>query len=223
MTIFLLVAVLLVAAIVLKKAGVFDVTKFVPIPFLGPSQDAGTATTAFPPQQLEPQGEPAPQAEPQQATQKAASPDEIIYFARTYAVEKDGVILEKTVFEDAAKRKANFIKAVWSAKELPEGLFEASVAMPMLKGKGQVVYAYQIDYANKTIKAGDDQSKPPLDALALPPAPAKPAPGKPKKGGKVAAPAKPAPKTQVKAAEPAEDEEYEYEEVEEEVVEEEEE
>lgn len=214
LTIILLAAVLGVTAYMLKKLQVFDVTKFVPLPFMGAPNEAAPEPQVTSTQQLEtPQG--AAPAEPQQPP-KPPSPEEINYFAQNYTAEKDGKTLQNSIFEDAEKRKGNFIKAAWTAKELPGGLFEASVTIPMTKGKGQLVYSYEIDYANKTLKARDEASKKPFDALSAPLPPAKPEPAKGKKGAKGAA--KPAPKQapkQVKAAEPA-DEEYEYEEVEEE-------
>ncbi|MBI4801266.1 MAG: hypothetical protein HY796_01965 [Elusimicrobia bacterium] len=215
LTVVLLLAVLAVAAVFLKNFGVFDITKFIPLPFLSAPKEAAPAPQTFPPQPLEPQAQPTP-AEPQQP-QKAASPDEIIYFARNYSPEKDGgKILENSVFEDAARRKANFIKAAWTAKELPGGIFEASASMPMMRGKNQLVYRYEINYAQKTIKALDEQSQKPLNSLLpekLQPKAAGPAKGKKGKKGKTIAPkqAKPAAKPVTpKAAAPAEDDEYEY-------------
>ncbi|MBU2572614.1 MAG: hypothetical protein KKH28_00845 [Elusimicrobia bacterium] len=221
-TIVLLVAVLGVAAFVLKNFGIFDITKFIPLPFLGAPEETAPAPQTFPPQSLEPQAQSNTPAEPQQQPQKPASPDEIIYFARNYSPEKGGgKMLENSIFEDAARRKANFIKAAWTAKELPGGTFEASAAIPMMRGKGRLVYSYEIDYAKKTIKALDDQSKNPLDALSLeklqPKAPAKVK--KSRKGkGKASAPkaapkqAKPAAKKVApKVVAPAADDEDEYE------------
>jgi hypothetical protein len=173
LTLVLLTGVLGVAAFLLRQMEVVDVTKFLPfrLPYLSPA--AGDLNA---PQAEEPAAQPGPQSDAQalpQGTQGTAEPaaepakrdvsPEIIYFTQKYSPKGNGSTLENKVIEDAVLKNGNVNKAVWQAKELGGGTFETSIAIPSLDGKSQLVYRYQIDYAQKTIKPLDPQSEKPLD------------------------------------------------------------
>ena len=222
-TLVLLAAVLGGAAFALKQFNVFDVTKFLPfqIPYLS-SPQAEPATPA--PQPFQQSGEAqavnqeagqggqagTPQAEP---PKKDLSP-EIIYIGRTHAVKPGGDTLENMIYRDAAARKGDFNKTTWQVKELPGNIFELDGVIPLKDNSGQLIYRYEIDYAQKIVKPLDGMSKKPMDAQLKAGAAAQQNRSKSKKGRKGTAPAAarqsvPAAKVKAKAAIPADDE-YEY-------------
>lgn len=166
-TLILLAAAAGGAAFALKHFGVFDVTKVLPfpVPFLSAPKPAGTPEPfqagQAPTTPQEAQQAPAPQAEPA----KTDLSPEIIFIGRTFAATTGGPTLENKILENAAARKGDPNKAAWQSKELPNGMFELSAVIPLMDGKGQLSYNYEVDYARKTVKPLDDESAKPLDAI----------------------------------------------------------
>jgi len=236
-TLVLLTAVLGVAAYALKNYGIFDVTKFLPfqVPYLSSTQteapgEAGQASTAANAQAFPQSGEARPadqtaaqgtQAQTKPAVEAPATPqaapakkdlsDEIIYIGRTYALKADGSTLENMIEKDAAAKRGDFNRITWEVKEMADGMFQLSGHVPLTGKSGQVVYSYQVDYARKSVKALDEMSKKPLDALIKGPASLKPAQTKKGRAAAGAKQPRPAAKSAKAAkAKPAADEEYEY-------------
>lgn len=197
MTLVLLAAVALVAAIALKNAGVFDASAFIPpninIPFLTAPAKKAEAASELPgeavAQMAEMEGRQAgaqPEAKPAAPVAPDVSP-EVIYFARYYTASPGGPKLEDKISEITIAAGGAYSAASWQAKKTGLNLYEAAAVIPV-KG-GNITFTYLVDYAKKTLLPADPTGKSAFDALNKT-APAKKAGRKSKKQGlkKAAAP-----------------------------------
>ena len=173
MTVVLLTAVAFVAAIALKNAGVFDASRFIPfpVPFLTPSggktAPAGAPAPAEEKPAAQPQAQPQAEAAPAPAEKQAADASpEVIYFARYYTARAGGPKLEDKITEITAKAGGTYSPTYWQAKKYGPDMYEAAVVVPL--NGGTITFAYNVDFAKKTIQPADPTGKAAFDALTKP-------------------------------------------------------
>ncbi len=220
LTVALLAALLLVAVIGLKRAGIFDATRYIPfpVPFLTAGGQAPGQTAALP------QETPALPQHTAALPEENKAPDltpEIIYFVRTYRVKSDGPTLEENIFAAAAKSGGNDSRANWQVKQTGDGIYEAAALIP--SNGGNTAYTYTVDYNRKTIEPVDETGKAAFAAFTGAPAAARkrtitsPAATFTRESSAAKPSARPAAKRAAKkalkpaaAAKPKSDDEYEY-------------
>lgn len=183
-TLVLLAAVAFVAAVLLKNAGVFDASKFIPftVPFLSspaPAAEAAPQTAAGAQAFAKPQPAPA-EAQPAEKKPVDISP-EVIYFARYYKTSETGPKLEDTISAIAAKTRGKYDASAWQAQNTAPDVYDVTIAVP--SRTGSVSYTYTVDYAKKTLEPKDEAGKAAFDALT----PKAPSARKGRRGKKAAA------------------------------------
>ena len=217
LTLLLLTSVLIIAAIGLKIAGVFDFDKYLPFPLppfiaqLIPPAPAPAADNQAA------QAAPAQETQPELPKEPDSSP-EVIYFARYYKASPNGVKLEDKIAEIAAAAGGSYRPDSWQAKKSGPDMYEASAVISAKQG--DITFSYIVDYAKKTLLPGNPSGKAAFDALTKTAAAQAKKPGRRTKNKNIrgtATPvpaAAPAPKAAAKPAaaktSAGADDEYEY-------------
>lgn len=200
-TISLIIAVLAVAAIALKKAGIIDITKILPIPFL--TESKSLQITELPVQ-------PLLSVKQIPIQQERDLKPEIIFFTKTFSVKNGEKTLENQIIKQAAKEKIDTTLIKWEALKVSEKIYKVNAIAPLPEGF-KITYKFEVDYAAKTIKPMNAQGKTAFDNLSEVIKPKKRLPSKKKTVSRKKRKPAPAPKkVVVKEPEPEIDDEYEY-------------